>query len=75
MDRKPLEGLIIFLTWVVAYFVIAQIGQHKRNPRIDSDEPYVIRSTRLPFRFSLRALLIATTLVAVILGLFVWGAR
>jgi hypothetical protein len=34
-----------------------------------------LRSSRQPFRFSLRTLLILTTLVAVILGLGVWLAR
>jgi hypothetical protein len=34
-----------------------------------------IRLPRIPRRFSLRALLVVTTLVAVVLGLIMWAAR
>jgi hypothetical protein len=34
-----------------------------------------VKIRRLPFRLSLRTLLIATTLVAVVLGLIVWAVR
>jgi hypothetical protein len=63
------------------------IFQHRRafgTNRLSISCPYwmltsaailVARAPWLPWRFSLRTLLIATTLLAVVLGLTVWAAR
>jgi hypothetical protein len=68
MDRKPLEWLVILLVWVALYLAYDQLGMHKRIPRNVSETAPIVTATRLPFRFRLRTLLVATALVAVLLG-------
>lgn len=73
MNSRPLESLIIVLVWVALAVAYHQLGSHKHIPRNASEKPLVV--TRLPFRFSLRALLILTTLVAVAMGIIVAAGR
>ena len=75
MDRRLLEGLIILFVWVVLGIAYNRLGSHKNIRRHPTEKVPIVRSTRLPFHFSLRTLLIATTLVAVGLGLIVYAVR
>jgi hypothetical protein len=75
MDGKPLEGLLILFLWVALLIAYDRLGEQKRIPRNPSEKSPPRTSTKLPFRFSLRTLLIATTLVAVSLGVIVWAVR
>jgi hypothetical protein len=75
MDRRPLEGLLILFVWVALWIAYDQLGKHKHIPRNLSEKSPVVTSSKLPFRFSLRTLLIGMTLVAVVLGLIVWSVR
>ena len=69
MNSRPLESLLIVLVWVALAVAYHQLGSHKHIPRNASEKLPVV--TWLPFRFSLRTLLIVTTLVAVAMALWI----
>ena len=69
MGRNPLVVVLIVFVWVALAIAYNQIGSHKHIPRNPLEKAVVVRSTRLPFHFSLRSLLIVITLVALMLGI------
>jgi hypothetical protein len=75
MNRIPFEGLLIVLVWVSLAVAYRQLSNKQIGLRDASAKPPLIRSVRLPFKFGLRTLLIATTLVALMLGLSTWILR
>jgi hypothetical protein len=75
MDRSMLESAAVCIVCVAIFFVANLLNLNWLNRQYSQSTPQVIKLDRLPFRFSLRTLLIATTLMAVVLGLGVWLAR
>jgi hypothetical protein len=75
MDRSLLESAAVCIVCVVIFFVANLLNLNWLNRQYSQSTPRVIKLDRLPFRFSIRTLLIATTLVAVVLGLAVWAGR
>jgi len=67
------DALAIGVSVVLIYVVTAAINGWVRPPRLNyRGEHQTIKVNRLPFRFSLRTMLIAMTLAAVVLGLIVF---
>ncbi len=75
MNSRPLEGLFICFVWVALWIAMKQVGTHKRIHRDASEKAPVVTSTKLKFRFTLRTLMIATTLVAVIVAVVVYTLK
>jgi hypothetical protein len=75
MNRIPFEGLLIVLVWVFLAVAYRQLSDKQIGLRDATAKSPLIRSERLPFKFSLGTLLIATTMVAVMLGLATWILR
>ena len=61
------------LVAVLAFAVLFALDGWVTPPGFRSNR-HSIKATKLPFKFSLRTLLIATTLVALVLGLIVYAA-
>lgn len=75
MDRSILESIAVFLVFIVVFFLADSLNLEKFQQRFDPGQRPVIKSHRLPFRFSMRSLLIATTLTAAIMMLVVFAFR
>jgi hypothetical protein len=75
MEIKLLEGLFVLFAFVVLAIAMNRLGSHKDIRRDPSEKVPIVRSSPLPFHFSLKSLLIATTLIAVVLGIIVWMMR
>ncbi len=61
MGRSVFESVAVF---VVIYFLADSLNLKQLQQRYEQGQAPLIKSQRLPFRFSLRALLIAMTLTA-----------
>jgi len=68
MDRSPIETALIVVLFVALLIAANWLNMPKVHRWGDSGFGPTIKANRLPFRFSLRTLLIAMTLVAVVLG-------
>lgn len=75
MGRSVFESVAVFVVFVVIYFLADSLNLRRFQRRYEQGQAPVIRSQRLPFRFSLRALLIAMTLTAVLMTLAVFVFR
>ena len=73
MDRNLLEGSIVLFALVVLAIAMDRLGSHKDIRRDHSEKVPIVRSSPLPFHFSLRTLLVAMTVVAILLGLIVYA--
>jgi hypothetical protein len=67
MKESAIIIVLIVAVWLAIHFGPYIPTSHGRQPSL--------RSNQLPFRFSLRTFLIATTLVALILGLIIATTR
>jgi hypothetical protein len=65
------EAAVIALV-LVAIFVVQEFGSEMPRRR---GSPPGLTATPLPFRFSLRTLLIGVTVVAALLGAVIWAVR
>jgi hypothetical protein len=75
MNRIPFEGLLTILVWVSLAVAYRQLSNRQIGLRDSSAKPPLLRSDRLPFKFGLRTLLFATTMIALMLGLVTWVLR
>lgn len=75
MDRSTFESAAIFLLVLAMFIVGHSLNLDKLNRRYAQRTAPILKANRLPFRFSIRSLLIATTLFAVMMGLVVWMGR
>jgi hypothetical protein len=74
MKGAPLEGLAIALIFV-SMFIVGHLLRLPKQKWHALDKRPLTKSYRMPYSFSLRALVIAIGLVAVVLGLLSWTAR
>jgi hypothetical protein len=65
MDRSAIESIAMFILFVVMILLGNLLNLQKFNRRYAPGTVPTTKSSRLPFRFSLRTLLIAMTLAAV----------
>jgi hypothetical protein len=65
MDRSAIEAAAMFILFMVMILLGNSINLQKFNRRYAPGAVPKLKSSRLPFRFSLRTLLIAMTLAAV----------
>jgi hypothetical protein len=68
MNRSPLEGVFVALVFI-AMFVLGYVLRLPKQKWRALEIRRLVKSQHMPYSLSLRALLIATTLLAVVLGL------
>jgi hypothetical protein len=75
MDRSPLEGVIVLAAAIALCIIFSLVDRKKFNPLHDPTEAQRIRSARLPLRFSVRTLLIAMTVAALLLAVAIYAVK
>jgi hypothetical protein len=75
MDRSTLESALIFIGFVAMCVLAYLLDIDKLNNRYTHGSHPSTKSNRLPFRFSLKALLIAMTLAAIGTALVTYALR
>jgi hypothetical protein len=75
MDRSAIESAVLVIVLVGAVILGMWFEPDRLSRGRVPGTTHIIKEERLRFRFSLRALLIVATLVAVLLGLAVWALR
>lgn len=75
IGRSTIESAVIFIVFLAVCILASGPSLLKFERRYAQGTPQIIKSTRLPFRFSLRTLLIAVTLAAVGTALVTYAIR
>lgn len=75
MGRSIFESVVVFVLCVALIILGNSLNLEKFNRRYAQGTAPVIKSQRLPLRFSLRTLLIAMTLAAVGTALVMFAIR